>query len=119
MHKSTLKSLAVLIPLLGLAVTLVAGHASAGHRHRSDVIVTNSGGNTASFCTEGDITVVHAVKADPFGSYSVGYTVLQGSQGTFELGQGSRAVPRGCYSHWLGNTSAVGRASVQSTVWYD
>jgi hypothetical protein len=119
MQTLTWKSLAVTIPLVGLAVTLVAGHASASHRHRSDVLVTNGGGSTSNFCTDGDITVVHTAKADAYGSYSVGYTVLQGSEGTFHVGQGSRIVPRGCYAHWLANTSAIGRASVQSTVWYD
>ena len=119
MRKFTRKSLAVMIPLAGLAVTLVEGHASAGHRHRNDVFVTNGGGSTSSFCTEGDILVVHTPKADPYGSYSIGYTVLEGPQGTFHLSQGSRIVPRGCYSHWLADTSAVGHASVQSTVWYD
>jgi hypothetical protein len=117
MRTSNWKHLAV-IPLVGLAVTL-AGHASAGHRHRSDVLVTSSGGNTDTFCTGGYITVVHTARADAYGSYSVGFTVLQGPQGTFRIGQGDRVIPRGCYSHWLGDTTAVGHASVQSTVWYD
>ena len=117
MSKPTWKTVVFAVPLA--AIALVGGQAAAGHRHRSDVVVTNSGGNTASFCTEGDVTVVHTARADAFGSYSIGYTVLQGPGGTYEMGQGSRVIPRGCYSHWLGNTTAVGHATVQSTVWYD
>ena len=118
MRNFTWKRFSPFMALAGLAVIAVEGHASAGHRHRDDVFVSSSGGTTSSFCTDGDVLVVHTAKADN-GSYSIGYTVLEGPQGTFRVGPGSRSLPRGCYSHWLANTSAAGRASVQSTVWYD
>jgi len=115
----SLRSLFLLIPAAGLVVSLQATRAFAGHRHRSDAVVANGDSTRSTFCTDGDITVVHSAKADAAGSYSVGFTVLEGPHGTFELGEGSRVVPRGCYTHWLSHTVAIGRASVQSTVWYD
>jgi hypothetical protein len=119
MSKWSQKSLWFILPSVGLVATLLTSDASAGHRRRSDVIVTQSGGTRSSFCTDGGITVVHSVKAEPGGAYSIGFTTLEGAPGTFQLGEGSRVIPRGCYSHWLSNTVAAGRTSVESTVWYD
>jgi hypothetical protein len=107
---------------LAAAILAIAGSTAsiAWARRASAVVMTNAGITPPStFCTStGNITVVHRGTQDANGHYAFGSTLLTGPA-TYRLGPGNARVAKGCYTHTIANTTVVGSARVQSTVWYD
>ncbi|HEY9519797.1 MAG TPA: hypothetical protein VIQ98_11055 [Gemmatimonadales bacterium] len=91
----------------------------AAPRLASVAIVAPGLVQNSSFCTaNGLILVVHSGFRDANGDYSIGNTLITGTN-TFRLGPGNAVVAKACYTHKLENTTAYGSAWAKSTIWYD
>jgi len=108
--------------LIGAIAVISIGWTSPGlaYNQSSVATITNAGTQPSSFCTkDGHISVDHGGWHDPAsGSYAIGFTLLQGPS-TYHLQPGPTVIAKGCYSHTLGDTTVIGNAGAQSTVWYN